>query len=320
MGIVLQRPQRARIRGTDLAHQARVVGALDSRGCRAHYGRLARRPRSPRWSRRVHPEPRSLLGYHEFARARRAAALRGARVRARRRSRSRSAGKTTTQSVAELKQLHELGLFEGQHSVPPAARCRTGCGCAIAPAAQALKHDTYFFSHELSEFDLICSARAALAALPQVRRAPRRARRRRRHAFCGVGAECQARERGRRFNLWDGRKHAMQARGGSGVWELFVPGVGEGAEYKYEIRTQRRSHDAQVRSVRLSHAAAARKPLGRHDARRLCVAATTNGSRRARSATGAARRSTSTKCTCRAGGTPGIASRRSTAGRKRPTS
>ena len=31
----------------------------------------------------------------------------------------------------------------------------------------------------------------------------------------------------------------MQARGGSGVWELFVPGVGEGAEYKYEIRTQR---------------------------------------------------------------------------------
>ena len=43
------------------------------------------------------------------------------------------------------------------------------------------------------------------------------------------------------FNNWDGRKHAMQARGGSGVWELFVPGVGEGAEYKYEIRTQRDS-------------------------------------------------------------------------------
>ena len=33
----------------------------------------------------------------------------------------------------------------------------------------------------------------------------------------------------------------MQARGGSGVWELFVPDVGEGAEYKYEIRTQRGS-------------------------------------------------------------------------------
>src|SRR5260370_14694124 len=32
------------------------------------------------------------------------------------------------------------------------------------------------------------------------------------------------------FNFWDGRKHAMQARGGSGVWELFVPGVGERSE------------------------------------------------------------------------------------------
>ena len=39
------------------------------------------------------------------------------------------------------------------------------------------------------------------------------------------------------FNLWDGRRHAMQSRGGSGVWELFVPGVGAGTAYKYEIRT-----------------------------------------------------------------------------------
>jgi 1,4-alpha-glucan branching enzyme len=30
----------------------------------------------------------------------------------------------------------------------------------------------------------------------------------------------------------------MQARGGSGIWELFVPGVGPGAAYKYEIRTR----------------------------------------------------------------------------------
>src|SRR4030095_3549805 len=38
-------------------------------------------------------------------------------------------------------------------------------------------------------------------------------------------------------NLWDGRKHAMQPRGTSGIWELFIPGVGPGAAYKYEIRT-----------------------------------------------------------------------------------
>ncbi len=40
------------------------------------------------------------------------------------------------------------------------------------------------------------------------------------------------------FNYWDGRKHAMQVRGGSGVWELFVPSVGEGTLYKYEIRSK----------------------------------------------------------------------------------
>jgi 1,4-alpha-glucan branching enzyme len=37
-------------------------------------------------------------------------------------------------------------------------------------------------------------------------------------------------------NAWDGRHHPMRATG-SGVWELFVPGVGEGARYQYEVRT-----------------------------------------------------------------------------------
>lgn len=40
------------------------------------------------------------------------------------------------------------------------------------------------------------------------------------------------------FNLWDGRVHPMRSLGSSGVWELFVPGVGSGARYKYEILTQ----------------------------------------------------------------------------------
>jgi 1,4-alpha-glucan branching enzyme len=38
------------------------------------------------------------------------------------------------------------------------------------------------------------------------------------------------------FNAWDGRTHPMRNRGPSGVWELFVPGLAEGAIYKYEIR------------------------------------------------------------------------------------
>lgn len=38
------------------------------------------------------------------------------------------------------------------------------------------------------------------------------------------------------FNQWDGRRHAMRSLGASGVWEIFVPGVTEGAHYKYEIK------------------------------------------------------------------------------------
>ena len=38
------------------------------------------------------------------------------------------------------------------------------------------------------------------------------------------------------FNQWDGRFHQMRPLGLSGVWEIFVPGVGEGAQYKFEVR------------------------------------------------------------------------------------
>ncbi|RVT84395.1 1,4-alpha-glucan branching protein GlgB [Rhodobacteraceae bacterium CCMM004] len=37
------------------------------------------------------------------------------------------------------------------------------------------------------------------------------------------------------FNHWDGRRHVMRKRGMTGVWEIFVPGVGDKELYKYEI-------------------------------------------------------------------------------------
>jgi 1,4-alpha-glucan branching enzyme len=40
------------------------------------------------------------------------------------------------------------------------------------------------------------------------------------------------------FNNWDGRTHPMRIRGNSGVWELFIPGLGTGQPYKYELRTR----------------------------------------------------------------------------------
>jgi len=41
------------------------------------------------------------------------------------------------------------------------------------------------------------------------------------------------------FNDWDERRHPMRLRSG-GVWELFLPGVGAGVNYKYSVRAPSR--------------------------------------------------------------------------------
>jgi 1,4-alpha-glucan branching enzyme len=38
------------------------------------------------------------------------------------------------------------------------------------------------------------------------------------------------------FNQWHGGKHQMRVMGSSGIWELFVPNLGQGETYKYEIK------------------------------------------------------------------------------------
>ncbi|MCJ1680849.1 1,4-alpha-glucan branching enzyme [Streptomyces sp. APSN-46.1] len=44
------------------------------------------------------------------------------------------------------------------------------------------------------------------------------------------------------FSYWDSVAHPMRSLGASGVWELFLPGVGEGALYKYDITRPDGSH------------------------------------------------------------------------------
>lgn len=38
------------------------------------------------------------------------------------------------------------------------------------------------------------------------------------------------------FNQWDGRRHAMRLHPGTGIWDIFLPGVGPGELYKFEIK------------------------------------------------------------------------------------
>lgn len=42
------------------------------------------------------------------------------------------------------------------------------------------------------------------------------------------------------FNLWDGRRHPMRKIQEAGIFELFIPGLGAGENYKYEIKTRSR--------------------------------------------------------------------------------
>ena len=98
------------------------------------------------------------------------------------------------------------------------------------------RYDTYAFPYLLSEFDLYLMGEGRhydtyekLGAHVQTVAGVR-----------GVNFAVWA-PSGRRvsvvgdFNLWDGRVNPMRSRGSSGVWELFVPELNEGAIYKYEI-------------------------------------------------------------------------------------
>jgi len=40
------------------------------------------------------------------------------------------------------------------------------------------------------------------------------------------------------FTNWDGRTYPMRLHPAQGVWELFIPGMGEGTTYKYEIKSR----------------------------------------------------------------------------------
>ncbi len=40
------------------------------------------------------------------------------------------------------------------------------------------------------------------------------------------------------FNRWDGRAHPMRLLSPHGVWEIFIPGIGRGEKYKFELRSR----------------------------------------------------------------------------------
>jgi 1,4-alpha-glucan branching enzyme len=185
----------------------------------------------------THREPRSVLGYHEIARAdEQPLAL----VRVLEPGAVEVAVFWEDEPAAAarpLKLLHPAGFYEGRIPyrrplVPYRLRVRYRDGHEL------LKHDPYFFAPQLSDYDLYLFGEgnhyriwSKLGAHPTTLEGLAGTR------FAVWAPNAERVSVVGPFNQWDGRKHALQARGASGVWELFVPGVGPGALYKYEIRT-----------------------------------------------------------------------------------
>nr|MCU0257080.1 alpha-amylase family glycosyl hydrolase [Vicinamibacterales bacterium] len=183
-----------------------------------------------------HPEPRSLLGYHEVARKdeQPLCLVRALEPDA-------DSVEVRWDDGAEplvLKRIHEAGLFEGR--VPfrrPLHPYRLRVNYRDGHALE--KYDPYYFAPQLSDFDLHLfgegnhySIYYKLGAHPVTLDGLEGTR------FAVWAPNAERVSVVGPFNLWDGRRHAMQVRGSSGIWEIFIPGLGPGTEYKYEIRTR----------------------------------------------------------------------------------
>ena len=173
-----------------------------------------------------HPDPFAVLGRH----------VRGGRLVVR--AHLPSAGEVTLAENNEaLHRLPGTDLFEWEGepgSVPEHYRLIW----RGADRCEHIAHDPYSFPPQLADFDLHLfgegkhwNAYRFLGSHP--------------HEVDGIAGVLFAAwapnaERvsvAGEFNDWDGRRHPMRLRGGSGVWGLFIPDLAPGALYKYEIRS-----------------------------------------------------------------------------------
>ena len=138
-------------------------------------------------------------------------------------------------TAAAMQTVRSEGLFEARF---PSARERFGYRLEVTwpDGVVATQEDPYRFPPTLSDFDLQLlgegthyQAYEKLGAHPRVL-----------DGVTGVVFAVWA-PNARRvsvvgdWNGWDRRRHPMRLHPGHGIWERFLPGVGEGAHYKFEI-------------------------------------------------------------------------------------
>ncbi|MFZ2956612.1 MAG: 1,4-alpha-glucan branching protein GlgB [Candidatus Ozemobacteraceae bacterium] len=139
-----------------------------------------------------------------------------------------------------MDKVHDAGFFEAFISERSEAFSYL-LGTQYSSGATAEFQDSYSFAPTLGEMDLYLfnegnhqSAYEKLGAHPRIVK----------HfdiSIAGIGFAVWA-PNARRvsvigdFNGWDGRRHVMRSLGSSGVWEIFIPGLPTGQNYKFEVK------------------------------------------------------------------------------------
>jgi len=144
----------------------------------------------------------------------------------------------TTEGLQPMQRLHQSGLFAWRGDgtlLPPHYRVERQDG----RGSGTLFHDPYTFAPTLPDFDLHLfgegrhrNAYRLLGAHPHTVDGIRGVR------FSTWAPNAERVSVVGDFNQWDGRCHPMRSRGGSGVWELFIPDLAPGMLYKFELRNR----------------------------------------------------------------------------------
>ncbi|HEY2637781.1 MAG TPA: 1,4-alpha-glucan branching protein GlgB [Solirubrobacteraceae bacterium] len=179
---------------------------------------------------REHPTPHDVLGAHPDGD--------GVIVRAFRPAAERVTVVRQGEAPVELAAVHPGGVFEG--TLPATAMpLRYELEVAYPDGHTFTIDDPYAFPPTLGELDLHLAGEGRHETLwERLGAHPRTMGGVQGTSFAVWAPAAKAVSVVGDFNSWDGRLHAMRALGGSGIWELFLPGVGDGARYKYEILTE----------------------------------------------------------------------------------
>lgn len=136
--------------------------------------------------------------------------------------------------IVEAQKIHDSGLFE--HEVPGDTMAND---YRIYHQNGLLAHDPYAFLPTFGELDQYLYARGVHYQLYRSMGGRQAVQ----QGVPGVKFAVWAPSAKRvslvaDFNFWDGRLYPLRSLGNSGVWEIFIPGIGEGEKYKFEIKSQ----------------------------------------------------------------------------------